>query len=61
VKPGDLVEILEPTMGYLLSSGVRGIIIKKTHHSTTAADETWQVFSNGKVKEITRRMLNKIK
>ena len=61
MRPGDLVELLEPTMGCTLASGVRGIIIKKTQHSDDNTHDLWQVLVNGKIKKISSRLIKKIK
>tara|TARA_Y100001963_G_C6652784_1_gene386554 strand:- start:460 stop:648 length:189 start_codon:yes stop_codon:yes gene_type:complete len=61
VKPGDLVELLEPTMGSLLSSGVRGVIIKQTKSDdVTASNLMYKILVAGKIKTVSARLIRKV-
>ena len=60
MKPGDIVEILARTMGFKVSSGVRGIVIRKAGIESDYDDELWEILVAGKVQKIHQHNLEKL-
>jgi hypothetical protein len=58
MKVGDLVEILESTMGTKLSRGVVGVIVQKAFTSPDSSCTKWSVLVNGKVRVYDQSLLN---
>ena len=56
MKIGDLVEILESTMGTKFSTNISGIIVKKSE----CYSEFWDVLVCGKIKSINKNYLQKL-
>ena len=58
MKIGDLVVILESTMGTKLETGVIGILLAKVESSSNTLNR-WRVLINGSVREIDEPLLKK--
>ena len=56
MKPNDLVELLEPTMGAKFATNIFGVIVKKSN----TYNEFWDVLVCGKIKSINKNYLQKL-
>ena len=55
VKPGDIVEIVERSMGMCHPTGVMGIVIKETSSVSKGVLARWDILIHGKIKNKRRR------
>jgi hypothetical protein len=60
VKIGDLVELLEPTMGLKMLTGIRGIVIEKASSHKDKDKNRWVILVNGDVKDVQQNLIRKI-
>ena len=56
MKPGDLVKVLERTMGIKIDTHVSGIIIKKSDSFI----DFWDILICGKIKSINKNSIKKL-
>jgi hypothetical protein len=61
VKQGDLVEIVERSMGMCIPLGVIGMVIRNSKPSDIPSLDMWEVLLDGIVKSISHKEVRLIK
>ena len=61
MKQGDLVEIVERTMGMYIPSGNMGVIVRNAVPSEVRALDMWEILVNGVVKIVSRGEIRLVK
>ena len=60
MEQGDLVELLEPTMGLKMPTGIKGIVIEKIYSHKDRDRNIWIILVSGNVKNVQQNLIRKI-
>tara|TARA_B100000700_G_scaffold302060_1_gene371943 strand:- start:344 stop:529 length:186 start_codon:yes stop_codon:yes gene_type:complete len=60
MRQGDLVELLEPTMGLKMPTGIRGIVIERIYSHKDKDRNRWAILVNGNIKNVQQNLIREI-